>query len=200
MPKKPQKPASRKKKATPKPARAAARPNARATPKPWEPNAKQRAVIKMLEKRPFIRPACEQVGCSAGDFYQAMKHHPEFEQMVRDAQALGFERAEHEAMRRATEGVEEYVVAGGKIVMQTHDDDGNELAVPKPLKRQVYSDNLLTTILRGNVEKYGKQRFEHSGPNGQPIKSEKTVRLTDEQVDLIPTEILEKIAEQGGQT
>lgn len=93
-----------------------------------------------------------------------MQLHPEFREKVEEARALGYERAEAEAYRRGLEGDEEYVVSGGKVVMLTHDDRGDRLPQPVPLKRQRRSDRMLELILKGNLrDKYGTTRAEVTG-------------------------------------
>lgn len=97
-----------------------------------------------------------------------MQQHPEFREKVEEARALGYERIEAEALRRAMEGDEEYVVSGGKVVMIECDDRGELLPQPRPLKRRRKSDRMLELILKGNLrDKYGTSRAEITGLSGQ---------------------------------
>lgn len=144
-------------------ARTRAHPYARAKPR-WRPNPKYAAVLRRLETSPLVRPACQVVGCSTGAFYRDMQLHPDFREKVEEARALGYERVEAEAYRRAMEGDEEYVVSGGKVVMIACDDQGDPLPQPRPLKRRRRSDRMLELILKGNLrDKYGTTRAEVSG-------------------------------------
>jgi len=178
-------------------ARKSAHPNAHAEARGktrWRPNPKYAAVLKLLVTSPFLRPACEKVGCSTGALYRDMRLHPEFRQKVEDARGLGYERVEAEAYRRGVSGDEEYVVSGGKIVMMAYDDQGHELERPIPLKRRRCSDRMLELILKGNLrDKYGTTRAEITGKDGAGLSVPKREqepeadlsRLTDDELRIM---------------
>ncbi len=118
-----------------------------------------------------------------------MQLHPEFREKVEEARALGYERVEAEALRRAMEGDEEYVVSGGKVVMIECDDQGEPLPQPRPLKRRRKSDRMLELILKGNLRyKYGTTRAEITGKDGQALGAQPKEpehdwsRLTDDEL------------------
>lgn len=171
-----------------KEARSKAHPYARAKPR-WRPNPKYAAVLSLLATNPLVRPACQTAGCSTGAFYRDMQVHPEFREKVEEARALGYERVEAEAFRRAMQGDEEYVVSGGKVVMIACDDQGDPLPQPRPLKRLRQSDRMLELILKGNLrDKYGTTRAEVTGLAGPsastnpPEPKWDLSRLTDDEL------------------
>lgn len=97
------------------------------------------------------------------------------------------DRLEAEARRRAIDGVEEYVVSAGKLVV---DDEG------KPLVQRRYSDQLLVRLLEAKRpdEYRPRQQVEHSGPGGGPIRSEVKGDVSPEFV----ADVLRRLGEADG--
>lgn len=72
-------------------------------------------------------------------FYSQREADPEFAEAWDNAIEIGSDRLEDEALRRGVEGVDEPIVAMGRLAK---DDDGNVLM------KRVYSDTLLLATLK----------------------------------------------------
>lgn len=80
--------------------------------------------------------------------------YPEFSEAWDAALKIGLTRLEDEGIRRAADGVPEPVYYKGEVVGHV----------------QKYSDSLLAFLLAAHKpEKYGKQKLEHSGPDGASL-------------------------------
>lgn len=96
---------------------------------------------------------------------------PEFAEAFADAQAVANDALEAEARRRAVEGVDDLVVQSGYVVYMT-DESGkvllDEIGQPIPVKKKVYSDKLLETLLKANMpEKYRENvKVDHAVTGG----------------------------------
>lgn len=112
-----------------------------------------------------IRMACEAAGISRQTITNWRKADPEFDQRCKDAIEDGIDLLEDEAKRRAVDGVDKGIYF-----------QGDRIATEK-----VYSDSLLTTMLRAHRAKYRTSAFELSGPNGGPQEHD---------VNVSPREIL----------
>lgn len=109
-------------------------------------------IIDALYEHLTLPATCEALGHRLRAVMDAADEDEEFRQKLNRAQTHLTALAEEEANRRAVHGVEEYVVANGKVVYIVQD------GVRKPLKRRVYSDSLLQFILKGrNREVFGEK-------------------------------------------
>lgn len=135
-------------------------------PLPSVTAARKRAFLKILSEIPSIRGASRAVGLDHKQPYKWAEADPVFARKFENAKAAGVGKIEAEAMRRAAEGVERYVVQGGRVVMDPNDPK-------KPLTIREFSDNLMNTLLKahGGPEYREKSSVELTGENGGPVKS-----------------------------
>lgn len=102
-----------------------------------------------------IRLACEVAGLTRTTHYAWLKEDPDYAERFKYAQMEAAELLEEEARRRAVEGVDEPV--------------GWYQGSPGGTVRR-YSDTLLIFLLKGaKPEKY-RERYEHSGVDGAPMR------------------------------
>ena len=118
--------------------------------------------IAALREVPVIVHACKAVGINRVTAYRARDADPEFARDWDAALEDGIDRAEQEAYRRAVLGVEEPVYQGGQLVGT----------------RQVYSDSLLSLVLKGRRKKVYADRTELTGADGGPVKQAQVVIAT----------------------
>jgi hypothetical protein len=109
----------------------------RKPPAEWDDQKRDRFLTFFRERGLFMR-ACEASGVSPGTVRNHLNKDPEFKALYEDAKVAVTEHLEAEAWRRATEGVQKPII-GGK--------DRDEVVCHE----QVYSDGLLTMLLKGNM-------------------------------------------------
>lgn len=95
------------------------------------------ALINMLAELPNITVVCKLMGIHCSVFYRTRNKDKEFDQGVKDAMEQGYDLWEEEARRRAIDGVLEPVFYRGEEVGTI----------------RKYSDQLLTTLLKGRKAK-----------------------------------------------
>lgn len=88
--------------------------------------------------------------------YDWLQVDEEFKALYGQAHEDALDELEEEARRRAVDGVLEPVYQGGKKVGSI----------------RKYSDTLLITLLKGKRPETFRERFEHTGKDGGPIKSQ----------------------------
>lgn len=102
--------------------------------------------------------------------YDWLARDPDYAEAFKAAQEAALDILEREARRRAVEGTLKPVYQGGELVGKVRE----------------YSDTLLIFLLKGAAPQKYRERFEHSGPGGGPIRHEYDwSRLTDEEVETI---------------
>lgn len=94
-----------------------------------------------------ISRAAHQLGFRPHHLHLWMKSDPTVYERIRAAQLIGHASLEDVAIERATEGVTEDVYFQGNVVGQ----------------KQVYSDGLLTTLLKARVEGFAPEQDAHRG-------------------------------------
>lgn len=110
-------------------------------------------------------------GMRRADLLAKKRDDPDFAEAFNEALAISNDALEAEARRRAVEGVEELVIQSGSPVYHL-DAKGNilcdELGEPIPIKKKVYSDKLLETMLKANMpEKYRENvKVDHAVTGG----------------------------------
>lgn len=136
----------------------------------------QEAFIEALRTGLSIRAACDAAGIGRRTAYDMKAADEVFAAAWAEAIEDGSDLIEDEARRRAVDGVEEPVIAMGRIAKT---DDGKMLTVRK------YSDTLMVNILKARRPERYRERFshEHSGPNGEPIKTITTAMSPKEAAD-----------------
>lgn len=112
--------------------------------------------------------------------YDWQEHDDQFAAAFREAEIVATENLEHEARRRAVEGVES--------TKGIYDRQGNMIAEETETK---YSDTLLIFLLKARApEKYRENRtVEISGPRGMPIQFEDVSKLDDAELDALIAEL-----------
>ena len=123
----------------------------------WKP-----PFLAALREYPVIAHACRAVGIERTTAYRARETDPEFARDWDAALEDGIDRAEQEAYRRGVFGVEEPVYQGGQLVGT----------------RQVYSDSLLSLVLKGRRKKVYADRTELTGADGGPVKQAQVIIAT----------------------
>lgn len=117
------------------------------------------AFLAAFRIKPVIATAAKTVGVHKSTVYRDwLGNDPEFKEAFLQAEAEAIDELVIEARRRALEGVFDYVVSMGKLVMDPDDPT-------KPLTKRVYSDKLMELLLRSHrPELYGNRTaIEHSG-------------------------------------
>jgi len=108
-------------------------------------------ILRMVSDGMFIREIADALGVQTKLIRDWRAMDKEFDADYITATDEATDTIEREAIRRARDGVLDLVIAGGRVVM---DPDDNT----KPLKRRIYSDDLIKFILKGRRrETYGDQ-------------------------------------------
>lgn len=110
--------------------------------------------MEILREVGLEATACKQAGYALASYRKAKKEDPEFSEQVDDVLELYYDSIEAEAHRRAVQGVEEDVFYQGGVVGT----------------KTVYSDALLTTVLKSRRPKVYGDKKEISGPNGATLE------------------------------
>jgi hypothetical protein len=101
--------------------------------------ARREGFLRALADTGSITAAVTAAGTSRTRVYELRKIDPAFAAAWDEAEEIAADRLEHEARRRAVEGVSEPLVSAGKLV---RDDVGQPVAMRR------YSDPLLLALLR----------------------------------------------------
>ena len=120
------------------------------------------AFIELLRQLGNVSQAAKEAGIGRRTAYDWREEDEAFRAAWEDAEAEAADALEAEARRRAVEGVESYVISGGRIVRHDDEDDPR---FGEPVMKTEYSDKLLETLLRAHKpEKYRDRRHvEHAG-------------------------------------
>jgi hypothetical protein len=146
---------ARKKKPAPKAKKkAAAKPAAPAKPKTTKERIQR--LLDAYAATCNIVQACKKAQVDRRTHYRWLKKFPRYAERFKESQRAAGDFLESEAVVRASKGVREPVLYQGEVA--TH------------IRR--YSDGLMMFLLRGfKPEKYGVQRQEISGPQGNPVQA-----------------------------
>lgn len=129
--------------------------------------AEKAEIIDALYVHMSLPAALEALGHSLKDVMEEADVDSEFRARLDRAETHLMSVAEQEAKRRAIYGVEEPVVANGKVVYIVQD------GVRRMLKRRVYSDGLLQFLLKSrNREVFGDKldvKTTHQGAIAVPL-------------------------------
>lgn len=120
------------------------------------------AFLAALAEVGVLTQAAQAAGVDRSTVFRRRQDDPEFDAACVDAMEQAADKLEREARRRAVEGVEEPVYQGGKLV-------GTKL---------VYSDALLSLLLKGRRKQVFAERTEITGAEGGPVKQEQVVVAT----------------------
>lgn len=107
-----------------------------------------------------LSEAARAAGVPASTVYRLRKEDADFQAALADAEEESVDILETEARRRAVTGVEEPVFHQGVICGH----------------KTVYSDSLLTLLLKGRRKLFATDRTELTGANGGPLKVDDTTR------------------------
>lgn len=100
-----------------------------------------------------LSEAAHAAGVKPGTIYRLRKVDADFQAALADAEEESVDILEREARRRAVDGVSEPVFHQGEICGY----------------KQVYSDSLLTTLLKGRRKDVFADRKEITGKDGAPL-------------------------------
>jgi len=125
-------------------------------------SAKKEAFLVAYSEIGVVSRAAEAANVDRNMHWRWLRDDPEYPARFVAAHGQACDALETEARRRAIEGWEEPVYQGGQLV---------------GTKRR-YSDTMLAMLLNANLpEKYGRNRVEHSGPNGGALETQSTVKI-----------------------
>lgn len=107
----------------------------------------------------MLTEAASAAGVDRSTAYRRRKTDPDFAKAFEEALEASADALEREARRRAIEGWEEPVYQGGQLVGS----------------KRVYSDTLLSLLLRGRRKKVFADRTELTGADGGPVQASVTI-------------------------
>ncbi|HTQ70964.1 MAG TPA: hypothetical protein VMH92_05655 [Acidocella sp.] len=122
------------------------------------------AFLKLFREIGVLAWCADAAGVARATVYEWKKADPEFLAAFTEAEEIAADKLEVEAIRRAHDGVERYVVNQGRIV---NAPDGT------PLVEREYSDQLLIRLLMARRrDKFGNhQSLEHATKDDKPLVS-----------------------------
>lgn len=107
----------------------------------------------------ILTDAAEMAGVDRVTVWRRRQTDPEFATAVDEAIDMASDKLEREARRRAIDGVEEPIYQGGQLV-------GTRL---------VFSDSLLSLLLKGRRKRVFAERVETTGADGGPVQTRAVV-------------------------
>lgn len=114
------------------------------------------AFLAAFRKRGIVLRASIAAKVGRRTVYDWLQQDSSFKQAYDDALEDAIDLVEEEAIRRAVDGVRKPVYQAGSLVGHV----------------QEYSDSLTIAVLKGRrADVYNRERHEHSGPNGGPIRT-----------------------------
>ena len=119
------------------------------------------AFLAHLAECGILTDAAAAAGVDRSTVFRRRQTDDEFAKAVDEAIDMAADKLEREARRRAIEGTEEPVYQGGVLVGT----------------RTVYSDSLLSLLLKGRRKKVFAERIEQTGADGGPVQT-RTVIVT----------------------
>lgn len=141
-----------------------------------------------LEETGNVSRAAEAAGISRQTAYDSRDRSKEFRKDWDAALDVATDKLEAEARRRAVDGLVRYKFHKGYPV--THPETG------EPYYEHEYSDTLLIFLLKAHRPEKFRDRVEHTGADGGPIRHE-DVGLTDEERLKRLTAILDRARQAG---
>jgi hypothetical protein len=114
---------------------------------------KEETFLEVLRQSANVSKACKAAGIGRTAAYEWAKNDSAFALAWDEALEEASDSLEEEARRRAVKGTTRPVYQGGKKVGSI----------------QEYSDTLLIFLLKGARPQKYRERYEHSGPDGQAI-------------------------------
>ena len=124
--------------------------------RPRQVSARKRRFLKAFRLVPNVSGAARAAGVTRGTPYRWAKEDEAFKAEWDEAEQQGIDRLEAEAFRRAHDGVEDYVVSQGKLVYIVDEETGQKA----PLVKRVYSDALMSLLLKAHRPERYKDRHE----------------------------------------
>jgi hypothetical protein len=127
-----------------------------------EREAIQEKFLKTLSMTANIRAACMAAGVDRSTVWYWQEHDDSFSMRFNIANQEANDLLFAAAWERGVKGTERPVVSMGRQVFVTVRENGKE--VEKPLMERVYSDSLLSLLLKARLPEFrDKQQVEHSG-------------------------------------
>ena len=142
----------------------------------------KRKFLEALGETFNVAEAADIAGLSRTRLYAWRKADPTFGAEWDEIKSTqGADSIENEIARRGLRGVDEPVIYQGRLAGAWVDKNGKEVSPGdvkavafKPLTVRKYSDTLLLALANANLAHKYRQRHEHTGAGGGPIKTENT--------------------------
>ena len=125
---------------------------------PWRP-----IFLAQLAATGNVSIAAQKASITRTHTYTTRYKDEDFAAQWDEAMQVAVDALEAEARRRAVEGVDEPVYYKGQLI--------------DTIKK--YSDNLLITLLKAHRPEKFRERFEHTGADGGPLRIDSTVHHPD---------------------
>lgn len=125
---------------------------------------KENQFLATLRETGCVRKACEIVAIGRSTAYEWREEDEAFAKQWEDAVQDGLDLLEHEARRRAFDG----------LVRKKFTKGGDPIIDPETQAQyfeREYSDTLLIFLLKGGRPEKYRERYEHSGPGGTPLNA-----------------------------
>jgi hypothetical protein len=151
--------------------------------------------VEALGQSGNVALACRAAGVARSSVYELRNRDPEFAAAWSGALEEACDALEAEARRRAMEGMpqKKFTRSGEPIL----DPETGEQYVER-----VYSDQLLVFLLKGHRPERYRERIEHTGRNGGPIRTQQVpldlTQLSDEELDDLERLVHKAASDAGG--
>lgn len=177
---------------------------------------KQKKFLKAFAETGNVKHSCKIAGIDRSLYYYWRDNDEDFKAQLPDVLQDANDTLEFAAYERAVQGIEEPVVSQGQLVYEYEQvvdettgkflfaDNGKPLLKRvRQVTKRVYSDSLLTTLLKARLpEKYrDRQSVELTGKGGGPLQVQRhkdLALLTDEELAQVE-QTLRQAREREGQ-
>lgn len=177
---------------------------------PEQRKRKQERFLAAYSEIGIIKAACRVAKINRSTYYNWRDNDAEFAALLPDAAIEADETLEYAAYEQSVLGMEEPLVSAGMPVYEqipVLDDDGEQKIDDrgKPIYKRgnmlvvrKYSPQLLITLLKARMPQKYKDKIEHSGPGGGPIKIDRVDYSRFSAEELVLLEQMARKAEQDG--
>lgn len=135
-----------------------------------KPRRWAQAFLSALAECGNVSGACKAAKIDRKSAYLLRAESPDFAEAWEDAKIQASDSLEHEAVRRARDGVNEPVIHQGELCGLWVDAEGNRVAKDTPdstfipLTVKKYSDTLLIFLMKGNDPEKYRDNYKMTGP------------------------------------
>lgn len=131
----------------------------------------QHKFLESFKLNANVTLACMQAGIDRSQIYRWQEHDQNFSLEFKQAELAANDMLLAAAWQRGVKGVEKPVVSMGRQVFVKVKENGKE--VEKPLMERVYSDTLLSLLMKARMPEFrDKQQVEMTGKDGGAIMIE----------------------------